>query len=90
MALCGLVVAVLGFPPGKTVTGDVQPVGVLWSLLIAWCVSSFVLCQRVLSGREDNPGAIESVRFNSTLGLFVLSPLYILGARCVPGRVGKG
>ena len=77
-ALFGLVVCVLGWPPGSgTTEGGVEPVGVLWSLLIAWSVSCFVLCQRVLSGRGDNPGALTGVRLNATLGLFVLSPLYV-------------
>ena len=55
--------------------------GVLWSLLIAWSVSCFVLCHRVLSGREDNPGALEGVRIDATLGLLVLSPAYVLATR---------
>lgn len=59
----------------------VEPVGVLWSLIIAWCVAAFVLCQRVLSGRDDNPGAIEGVRINATIGLFALTPLYVLATR---------
>lgn len=81
-ALFGLVVCVLGWPPGSgTTEGGVEPVGVLWSLLIAWSVSCFVLCQRVLSGRGDNPGALTGVRLNATLGLFVLSPLYVAVAR---------
>lgn len=81
LALAGLVVAVLGWPPGAAALvgqSAVAPVGVLWSLIIAWCVASFVLCQRVLSGRDDNPGAVEGVRINSTIGLFALTPLYVL------------